>query len=50
MITEYLITEVADKRGISKLDSWFFAVAYLLRQSLELMLIGMDAQLLSVTP
>lgn len=38
MITECLITEVADKRDISKLDSWFFAVAYLLRQSLELML------------
>lgn len=35
---EYLLVEASRKRDIAKLDMWYFAIVYLYRQSLELLL------------
>jgi HEPN domain-containing protein len=37
-IAEYLLTNAVASHDIAKLDTWFFAVVYLYRQSLELIL------------
>lgn len=38
IIIHYLLEEAADKEEIAKLDLWYFAMVYLYRQSLELLL------------
>lgn len=38
LITKHLVTDICTQGDISKLDTWFFAVTYLFRQSLELLL------------
>ena len=37
-ITTYLVTEAANRKDIAKLDIWYYALLYLYRQSLELLL------------
>jgi len=37
-IMRYLLEDAASKGDIAKLDTWYFALVYLYRQSLELML------------
>jgi hypothetical protein len=38
LIAEHLVTDVCENSDIATLDTWFFAVTYLYRQSLELIL------------
>lgn len=38
LITKHLVNDICTQCDISKLDTWFFAVTYLFRQSLELLL------------
>lgn len=43
----YLLTEAAKRKDIAKLDVWYFAMLYLYRQSLELILKAVIFQLVS---
>ena len=38
LITEHLVNDICNRGDIATLDTWFFAVTYLFRQSLELLL------------